>query len=173
MIRWDWLHRWRHWRGTITAYIKKITYLGQILFCLKVRQSQNDFFKPMFLPKNKQSNSTSLLWNREVDMFPFVFWKKLKTSKRHFEITWTLVYEFRARLAASSYDKRINFSSFVEKYHYILSKIVNLNFVVKMMLNHRSMCPIEFRTSHSSKNLHWISQNEFFWLQCLLEWNGV
>jgi hypothetical protein len=49
---------------------------------LKVRQIRNDFFKPTFLPKNKQTNSTLLL----VDLFSFVFWKKGRTPKRHFEI---------------------------------------------------------------------------------------
>ena len=27
----------------------------------------------------------------QVDLFSFVFWKKLKTSKRHFEINWPLL----------------------------------------------------------------------------------
>ena len=49
---------------------------------LKVRQIRNDFFKPMFLPKNEKTNSTLLL----VDLFSFVFWKKVKTPKRRFEI---------------------------------------------------------------------------------------
>ena len=49
---------------------------------LKSRQSRNDFFKLTFLPKNEQTNSTLLL----VDLFSFVFWKKVKTPKRHFEI---------------------------------------------------------------------------------------
>ena len=49
---------------------------------VKVRQIRNDFFKPTFLPKNEQTNSTLLL----VDLFSFVFWKKVKTPKRHFEI---------------------------------------------------------------------------------------
>ena len=49
---------------------------------LKVRQIRNDFFKPTFLPKNEKTNSTLLL----VDLFSFVFWKKVKTPKGHFEI---------------------------------------------------------------------------------------
>ena len=53
---------------------------------LKVKQNQNDFFKPMFLPKNEQTNSILLL----VDLFLFIFWKKVKTPKRHFEINWPL-----------------------------------------------------------------------------------
>ena len=40
-----------------------------------------------FPPKNKWTNSILLLW----DLFLFVFWRKLKTSKRHFEINWPLV----------------------------------------------------------------------------------
>ena len=49
---------------------------------LKVRQIRNDFFKPTFLPKNEQTNSTLLL----VDLFSFVFRKKVKTPKRHFNL---------------------------------------------------------------------------------------
>ena len=37
---------------------------------LKARLIQNDFFKPTFLPKNDQTNSTLLI----VDLFSFDFW---------------------------------------------------------------------------------------------------
>ena len=60
--------------------------LYNILCELKVRQIRNDFFKPPFLPKDEQTNSTLLL----VDLFSFVFWKKVMTPKRHFEINWPL-----------------------------------------------------------------------------------
>ena len=43
--------------------------------------SSSEFFK-----KNEWMNSFLLLW----DMFSFVFWKKLKTPIRHFEIIWPL-----------------------------------------------------------------------------------
>ena len=39
--------------------------------------------------KNEQTNSTLLPWY----LFSFVFWKKLKTPKRHFEINWPLFLE--------------------------------------------------------------------------------
>ena len=39
-----------------------------------------------FFQKNEQTNSTLLL----CDLFSFVFWKNLKTPKRHFEINWPL-----------------------------------------------------------------------------------
>ena len=48
----------------------------------KGQTTRNYFVKPTFLPKNERTNSTLLL----VDLFSFVFWKKVKTSKRHFEI---------------------------------------------------------------------------------------
>ena len=57
---------------------------------LKVKQSRKYVFKPTFLPKNKQTNSTLLLWYLSLTFFLFVFWKKLKTPKRHFEINWPL-----------------------------------------------------------------------------------
>ena len=46
-----------------------------------------------------ESDVSSKKWTNEfdfttmipqVDLFSFVFWKKLKTSKRHFEINWPL-----------------------------------------------------------------------------------
>ena len=43
----------------------------------------------MFLPKNEQTNSALLL----VDLFLFIFWKKVKTPRRHFEINWPLTLE--------------------------------------------------------------------------------
>lgn len=54
---------------------------------IKVRQIRNDFFKPTFLPKNEQTNSTLLL----VNLILFDFWKKVKTPKGHFKINWSLV----------------------------------------------------------------------------------
>ena len=66
-------------------------FLSLLLLCfsivIKVRQSRNDFIKLTFLPKNERKNSTLLL----CDLFSFVFWKKLKIPKRHFEINWPLV----------------------------------------------------------------------------------
>ena len=38
--------------------------------------------------KNEQTNWTLL----RVDLFLFVFWKKVKTPKRHFEINWPLKF---------------------------------------------------------------------------------
>ena len=58
-----------------------------IMQFLKVRQIRNDFFKPTFLPKNVRTNSTLLL----VNLFSFIFWKTVKTPKRHFEINWPLM----------------------------------------------------------------------------------
>ena len=59
----------------------------EINWPLKVRQNRNDFFKPTFPPKNEQLNSILLLW----DLFLFVYWRKSKTPKRHFENNWPLV----------------------------------------------------------------------------------
>ena len=56
---------------------------------LKVRKSRNDFFKQTFPPK-KNKDSILLLW----ELFSSVFWRKLKTPKRLFEINWTLVTVF-------------------------------------------------------------------------------
>ena len=55
-------------------------------YMLNLRQKWNYFFKLTFPPKNEQKNSISLLW----DLFLFVFWRKLKTPKRHFKMNWLL-----------------------------------------------------------------------------------
>ena len=47
---------------------------------LKVRQIQNDFFKPTFLPKNEQTNSTLLL----VDYFWFGFFEESEDTEKTF-----------------------------------------------------------------------------------------
>ena len=47
---------------------------------LKVRQIRNDFFKPKFLPKNEQRNSTLLL----VDLFAFVFLEESEDTNKTF-----------------------------------------------------------------------------------------
>ena len=57
---------------------------------LKVRQSRNDFFKPTFPPKNEKNKFYFTTMKPQVDLFSFIFWRKLKTPKRHFEINWPL-----------------------------------------------------------------------------------
>ena len=50
------------------------------------------FFQVDISSKNELMNPTLLLWNlsRQVDLFSYVFWRKLKTQKRHFKINWPL-----------------------------------------------------------------------------------
>ena len=59
-----------------------------LLFCfsLKVSWFRKQIVKQQILPKNEQMNSFLLL----CEVFSFVFWKKLKTPKQHFEIIWPL-----------------------------------------------------------------------------------
>ena len=58
---------------------------------LKVSQFRKQIVKPWILPKNERMNLFLLL----CDVFSFVFWMKLKTPKKPFEINWPL--EERAR----------------------------------------------------------------------------
>jgi hypothetical protein len=64
-------------KGIFDAYV--LQTFGKNISELKVSQIRNDFFKPTFLPKNERTNPPLLL----VDLFLFVFWKKVKTPKRH------------------------------------------------------------------------------------------
>ena len=79
--------KWFSIESHSTEYISSLLCVLYTLRFLKFRQSQNDFFKRTFLPKNELTNSTLLL----VDFFRLFFWKKVKTPKRHFEINWPLV----------------------------------------------------------------------------------
>ena len=54
----------------------------------KVRQIRNNFFKPTFNPKNERTNATLLL----VDLFSFVFGKKVKTPKKDISKLTDLYY---------------------------------------------------------------------------------
>ena len=53
---------------------------------LKVSLSRNDFFKPTFPPKKPTNEFYFTTMKPQVDLFSFVFWRKLKTPKRHFKI---------------------------------------------------------------------------------------
>ena len=53
---------------------------------IKVRQSQNDFFKPTFSPKKRTNEFYFTTMKPQVDLFSFVFWRKLKTPKRHLKL---------------------------------------------------------------------------------------
>jgi hypothetical protein len=62
----------------------------QILSIFKFAKSQ------VILKSNCQAVNSSKKWRMHLflltcDVFSFVFWKKLKTPKRHFEIIWPLV----------------------------------------------------------------------------------
>ena len=86
--KWNWLVRLFGVNNCPQAGIKgPFIHSLQHAWLLKVRQIRNYFFKPTFLPKNEQTNSTLLL----VDLFFLVFVKKVKkvkTPNRHFEINW-------------------------------------------------------------------------------------
>ena len=51
---------------------------------LKVRKSRNDFFKLTFLPKKRANKFKFTTMIPQVDLFSFIFWKKLKTPKKTF-----------------------------------------------------------------------------------------
>ena len=55
--------------GPLGSGGRSVGIYDHVQFSLKVRQIRNDFFKPMFLPKNERINSNLLL----VDLFSFVF----------------------------------------------------------------------------------------------------
>ena len=76
----------------LKALFYYLTYLVQCLCSLNLLRNrlrpvlpdscQKQIVKPWILPKNERMNSFLLL----CDVFSFIFWKKLKSTKRHFEI---------------------------------------------------------------------------------------
>ena len=80
---------------TRAQWVKNIKRkLGPVIFFLLLPTITRDtkgqtnlkWFFQADVPKNEQTNSTLLL----VDLFSFLFWKKVKTPKRRFEINWPL-----------------------------------------------------------------------------------
>ena len=92
-----------------------------IMFLFRIQSFvyQNIFFKGQSKAKwffqanvsfKKRTNKfyfTSM--NPLVDLFLFVFWKKLKAPKRHFEIIWPLVAK-QCKCIQHSYSKRFVFN---------------------------------------------------------------
>ena len=68
--------------------VQALDYFGNKLSRFKTHSSDKGqsnskcFFQAKDSSKNEQTNSTLLL----LDLFSFMFWKKVKTPKRHFEI---------------------------------------------------------------------------------------
>ena len=90
-----WPHFWNtmlHSQRNTYLFQKKMMYSSALnkRLSLKVRQSQNDFFKPMFPPKKETNKFYFTAMKPQVDLFWFFFWRKLKTPKRHFETNGSL-----------------------------------------------------------------------------------
>ena len=70
------------------SYSKPIFYdfTSKNMKYLKVRQSRIVFFKPMFLPKNEQTNSFSLPNSTMIEWFRSFFWKNSRIAKSPVEI---------------------------------------------------------------------------------------
>ena len=64
---------------------QKIPLFGKIW--LKVSLFQKNFLLSSILPKNKQKKFDLTTMIPQVDLLSFLFWKNLKTPKRHFEIS--------------------------------------------------------------------------------------
>ena len=64
---------------------------------LKVRQSRNDFFQADVSYKKQ---SKELYFTTMKPQERLVFWRKLKTPKRHFEINWPLPHASNLKITA-------------------------------------------------------------------------
>ena len=88
------------------------SFLHRSLWFIKVSQSRNDFFKLTFHPKNEHTfDFTTMI--PQVDMFLFIFRKKLKTPKRHFKINWPSLHTHnQIHLLAQKFSKFLNKQGF-------------------------------------------------------------
>ena len=77
--------------STMTIQFVKFQLRGyKIRYCTRV--SRNDFFQAD-VPFKKRTNQFDFTTMKpQVDLFWFIFWKKLKSLKRHFEIKPTFSY---------------------------------------------------------------------------------
>ena len=89
--------------------IKKLKNTKSFWSITKGQTKSQQFFQADVPSKNRTNefNFTSMI--PQVDLFLFVFWKKLKTPKRHFEINWPLVWlkipQMRQNLSAQKAQK--------------------------------------------------------------------
>ena len=67
-----------------------ISWFFCVVFLIKVRKSRNVFFEATFPPKKWTNKFYFTTMKPQVDLFSFVFWRKLKTPTRHFKINWPL-----------------------------------------------------------------------------------
>ena len=88
-------------------------------------------------PYTYEFNFTTMI--PQVDLFSFIFWKKLKTPKRHFEINWPLALPKTARSAQT--HKSISFIWIVLStlYAYLWPFYQNIDKIMYFLL-----CPKEF-----------------------------
>ena len=67
-------------------------FKNTVCFCILKGQTKSKWFFQAEVSSKKRTNEfyfTTMI--PQVDLFSFVFWKKLKTPKRQFEINWPLI----------------------------------------------------------------------------------
>ena len=88
-------HTYFYWKNKIAIKISIYFKFKQLIVCIICVRAKGQTTSKLFF----QTDVSSKKWMKEfffttmkpqVDLFSFVFWRKLKTPKRHFEITWPL-----------------------------------------------------------------------------------
>ena len=75
--------------------MSKFSYSIWIFFYFNIPKDQTKskrFFQADISSKIQTNELYFTTLKPQVDLFSFVFWRKLKTPKRHFEINWPLVW---------------------------------------------------------------------------------
>ena len=74
-------------KNTNFSHLFKLLFIRNLIIwfplksVLKVRKSQNEFFKPTFPPKKRTKEFYFTSIKPQVDLFSFVFWRKSTTPK--------------------------------------------------------------------------------------------
>ena len=79
-----------HLEVLFTTSLKLETQSYRSSFFSKGQKKWKWFFQDDVSSKKRTNESYFTTMKPQVDLFSFVFWKKLKTPKRHFEINWPL-----------------------------------------------------------------------------------
>ena len=82
---------WKTLEYLCTIYVHSKNYQGKTRKppCGYKGQTKSKRFFQLNISSKKQTNKFYFTTMKpEVDLFSFVFWRKLKTPKRHFEIIW-------------------------------------------------------------------------------------
>ena len=105
----------RSHKGTILSLVKP---------CAKGQTKSKWFFQANVFSKKRRNEFYFTTIKPQLDLFSFVFWRKLKTPKRHFEIIWPLPCDFTSNWQIEKLRNSLwNYNVKDLKYHFRMCRI--------------------------------------------------